>query len=106
MFDNYFAIAEDARIRHATSGNVQLILTQSYWYQTSTSALYRPMTTLSYLFNYAILGNGVAPAGYHWVNFALHAANIALVYLLGLLLSRIPSGVCHGCDLGGAPGAY
>jgi tetratricopeptide (TPR) repeat protein len=86
VFDNYFAIAEDARIRHATSGNVQLILTQSYWYQTSTSALYRPLTTLSYLFNYAILGNGVAPAGYHWVNFALHAANIALVYLLGLLL--------------------
>lgn len=86
VFDNYFAIAEDSRIRHATSGNVQLILTQDYWYQTSTSGLYRPLTTLSYLLNYAILGNGAAPAGYHWVNFALHAANIALVYLLGLLL--------------------
>src|SRR5205807_9565903 len=44
------------------------------------------LTTLSYLFNYAILGNGDRPAGYHWINFALHAANIALVYLLALLV--------------------
>jgi hypothetical protein len=86
VFDNYFVIAQDSRIRHATAGNVQLILTQSYWYQTNAATLYRPLTTLSYLFNYAILGNGVAPAGYHWVNFALHAVNIGLAYLLGLLL--------------------
>jgi tetratricopeptide (TPR) repeat protein len=36
--------------------------------------------------NYSVFGNGPHPAGYHWVNFALHAVNIALVYLLGLLL--------------------
>src|SRR5208283_725355 len=55
-------------------------------YKNSAASLYRPLTTFSYLFNYAILGNGVAPAGYHCVNFALHAVNIALVYLLGWLL--------------------
>ena len=51
-----------------------------------TTGLYRPLSTFSYLLNYAIFGNGPLPAGYHWVNFALHAVNIALVYLLGLLL--------------------
>src|SRR5579862_9061405 len=48
--------------------------------------LYRPFTTLSYLFNYAVLGSRTDPASYHWINFAVHALNIALVYLLGLLL--------------------
>jgi hypothetical protein len=86
VFDNRYVIAQDTRIRQATFRNAQLILTQDYWYGTADSALYRPVTTFSYLFNYTILGNGVAPAGYHWVNFALHAGNIALVYLLGWLL--------------------
>ncbi len=53
-----------------------------------TNGLYRPLTKISYLFNYAVLGSGPNPASYHWVNFALHAANILLVYLLGLLLLR------------------
>jgi tetratricopeptide (TPR) repeat protein len=51
-----------------------------------TTGLYRPLTTFSYLLNYAVFGNGPHPAGYHWVNFALHAVNIALVYLLGLFV--------------------
>jgi tetratricopeptide (TPR) repeat protein len=86
VFDNNLAILRDSRVHAATSGNLHLILTEEYWYQTSTSSLYRPLTTFSYLLNYAILGNGPHPAGYHWVNFALHAVNIALVYLLGLVL--------------------
>ena len=56
------------------------------WAFATASLPYRPLTTLSYLLNYAVLGNCPHPAGYHWVNFALHAVNIALVYLLGLLL--------------------
>ncbi|MGA2773848.1 MAG: hypothetical protein ABSG26_23870, partial [Bryobacteraceae bacterium] len=70
----------------ATSENLHLILTEEYWYNRTTTGLYRPLCTFSYLLNYAIFGNGPHPAGYHWVNFALHAVNIALVYLLGLLL--------------------
>jgi tetratricopeptide (TPR) repeat protein len=85
-FDNTGLILQDSRIRAATSENLHLILTQEYWYNRMTTGLYRPLTTFSYLVNYAIFGNGLHPAGYHWVNFALHAINIALVYLLGLLL--------------------
>jgi tetratricopeptide (TPR) repeat protein len=85
-FDNAAVILGDSRIRAATAENFQLILTDEYWYHQVNSGLYRPFCTLTYLLNYAIFGNGSHPAGYHWVNFALHAVNIALVYLLGLLL--------------------
>jgi hypothetical protein len=44
--------------------------------------LYRPVTTISYLFNYAILGNRDHPEGYHWINLALHLVNVLLVYAL------------------------
>jgi hypothetical protein len=50
------------------------------------SGLYRPLTTFSYLFNYSVLGNGTNPSGYHWLNFGLHAVNMGLVYLLGLVI--------------------
>jgi tetratricopeptide (TPR) repeat protein len=80
------AVLQDSRIRAATPENLHLILTEEYWYNRMTTGLYRPLTTFSYLLNYAIFGNGPHPAGYHWVNFALHAVNIALVYLLGLLV--------------------
>ena len=85
-FDNTGLILRDSRIRAATLENLHLILTEEYWYNWTTTGLYRPLCTLSYLLNYTILGNGPHPAGYHWVNFALHAVNIALVYLLGLLV--------------------
>ena len=86
IYDNRFVLVQDSRIRQVTEENVHLILTKDYWYKNSVSSLYRPLTTLSYLFNHAILGNGDAPAGYHAVNLVLHAANIALVYLLGWLV--------------------
>ena len=86
--DNATIILQDSRIRAATLSNVRLIFSQEYWYGNATTNLYRPMTTLSYLFNYAILGNGPHPAGYHWGNFGLHAVNILLVYLLGLRIFR------------------
>ena len=86
--DNAWVIQEDSRIQAATSENARLILTQDYSYRNSSSGLYRPLTTFSYLVNYTILGGGAHPAGYHWVNFALHAVNILLVYWLGLLLFR------------------
>jgi tetratricopeptide (TPR) repeat protein len=84
VFDNKLVILNDARIQAVTSENVALILDEQYWHGNLTSDLYRPLTTFSYLFNYAVLGNGPDPAGYHWVNFALHAVNIALVYALAL----------------------
>src|SRR5689334_14643852 len=82
VFDNT-VLMQDSRIKALTPENIDLILTQEYWYKWSLTGLYRPLTTFSYLFNYVILGNGSAPAGYHLVNFGLHAVNIALVYALG-----------------------
>src|SRR5205085_7427 len=87
-FDNTQAILLDLRVHAVTPENIHLILTQDYWYNSSTTGLYRPLTTLSYLFNYAVLGNGSRPAGYHWINFGLHAANVLLVYLAGLAIFR------------------
>jgi tetratricopeptide (TPR) repeat protein len=85
-FDNHIAIEQDTRIRAATSENLHAIFTEEYWYPSMTTGLYRPLTTLSYLFNYSLLENGANPSGYHWVNFVLHCLNIALVYFLGLAL--------------------
>jgi hypothetical protein len=70
------------RIHAATAENLQLILGHTYWWPYGESGLYRPVTTLTYLFNYAVLGNGDQPEGYHAINFLLHACNVLLVYLL------------------------
>ena len=86
VFDNESAILDDARVQVASLDNVHRILTEGYWVSQPTTDLYRPITTFSYLINFAILGNGANPAGYHWVNIILHALNVSLVYALGLLI--------------------
>jgi len=86
VFDSAMAITRDARIQAVTPRNLRLILTEEYWHGSTASGLYRPLTTFSYLLNYAVFGNGTHPAGYHWVNLALHAVNVSLVYLLGILV--------------------
>jgi tetratricopeptide (TPR) repeat protein len=50
--------------------------------------LYRPFTTLSYLFNYAVLGDGDKPSGYHSINLLLHLGNVLLAYALALRMVR------------------
>ncbi|MCX6627457.1 MAG: DUF1736 domain-containing protein, partial [Candidatus Solibacter sp.] len=85
--DNRGLILQNARVHAATAENLDLILGHTYWWPYGESGLFRPVTTLSYLFNYAILGNGEQPAGYHWINFLLHAGNVLLVYALGLRLA-------------------
>src|ERR1039458_2024546 len=80
--DNKGLIIQDPRIRTATMENVQLILRHTYWWPSGESGLYRPLTTLSYLFNYAILANYDQPAAYHWINLGLHFTNIILLSVL------------------------
>src|ERR1039458_5479167 len=80
--DNKALILEDPRLRAATPQNLDLIFQHTYWWPHGEAGLYRPLTTLSYLFNYAVLGNGARQAGYHWLNFVLHAGNVLLVYFL------------------------
>src|SRR5512141_1260129 len=84
--DSRQLILRDARVQALTRENLSLIFSHTYWWPIGESGLYRPLTTLSYLFNYAILGNHGQPAGYHWINFLLHAANVLLVYFLALRL--------------------
>jgi tetratricopeptide (TPR) repeat protein len=57
--------------------------------------LYRPFTTLTYLFNYAVLGDGDKASGYHSINLLLHLGNVLLAYALALRMVRkfLPS-VC------------
>jgi tetratricopeptide (TPR) repeat protein len=86
VFDNDWVILQDARVHAITSENLQLIFTEDYSYLHSSSGLFRPLTTLSFLFNYAVLGNGSEPAGYHGINLVLQAVNMTLVYALGLIL--------------------
>ncbi len=84
--DNKFIILEDPRLRDATPNNIRLIFHEDYWWPKAVSGLYRPLTTLSYLFNYHTLGNTDHAAGYHWINFFLHWANTVLVYFAVLVL--------------------
>src|SRR6185369_3095841 len=76
----------DPRIREVTSQNVGQILSHTFWWPNGEAGIYRPLTTLTYLLNYAILGNGRQPTGYHWINFLLHAGNVLLVFAVMLRL--------------------
>jgi tetratricopeptide (TPR) repeat protein len=86
--DSLVIVLRDPRIRKATAENLGLILRQEYWWPTVFAGLYRPVTTASFLLNYAIFGNGENATGYHWVNFLLHAGNIWLVYRLSVRLLK------------------
>jgi protein O-mannosyl-transferase len=81
------AVLQDNRIQANTSENVSRIFSEPYLHA-DIARDYRPLTTWSFLFNYAILGKGSDPASYHWLNFLLHALNIVLVYALALALFR------------------
>jgi len=81
-------LLREKQIYEATLQNVALIFQHTYWWPTGESGLYRPLTILSFLFNYAVLGNESSPEGYHWINFLLHAFNIALAFALTRRLVR------------------
>ena len=90
LLDNDAAILKDLRVHSVAKSQLYRILTEEYW-ETSPTGLYRPLTTLSFLFNYTVLGGGVDPEGYHWFNLILHMVNIGLVYALGIaVFEQIP----------------
>lgn len=84
--DGRQAILEDKRVHRATAENVALIVQHTYWWPYDESGLYRPLTTLSFLFDYAVLGHGDRPFGYHVFNLLLHAANALLLFAIALQL--------------------
>jgi len=86
--DNDPLILQDPRVHTFAAENVALIISHSAWWIPPEKGLYRPFTTLTYLFNYAVLGNGDQPAGYHCVNFLIHFINVLLCYGLALSVLR------------------
>ena len=82
ILDNIPIILQDTRLRSADWRSVREILARNYWWPSGDSDLYRPLTTLSYWFNYSVLGGGQNPAGYHAVNLLLHWLNAVLAFLL------------------------
>jgi len=87
VLDNGTVIGTDPRIRAVTHDNIYLIFHENYWWPAFESDLYRPLTTLSYLFNYSLLGDGPIPFGYHVVNFLLQWVNVCLVLVIVRRLS-------------------
>src|SRR5437763_10798881 len=81
-------LLQETQISAATLPNIELIFGHTYWWPTIETGLYRPFTILSFLFNYAVLGNGERPEGYHWINVVLHAGNILLAFAVALRLLR------------------
>ena len=88
IYDNATIIGRDPRIRQTTPQNIGAIFSGGYRDMSDTAGLYRPLTTLSYLVNYAVFGNGTRPPGYHWVNLVIHCVNVALAYALGIAVFR------------------
>ena len=84
--DSRDRILGDPRVATINGHNIVLILTQNYWWPTAFGNLYRPVTTLSYLFNGSVLPSRDEAAGYRIVNLLLHAGNALLLYLLVLRL--------------------
>lgn len=86
--DNKQLILRDPRVRALTSDNLQLIAQHTYWWPYGESGLYRPLTTLSYLFNFAVLGNAERPPGYHALNLLLHVTNVLLLWRVVQRMTR------------------
>src|ERR1700733_4029994 len=86
--DNDPLILQDSRVHAVTSENISQIVNRPAWIMPPEKGLYRPLTTLTYLFNYAALGNADQPFGYHFINFLIHFANVLLCYGLALGVLR------------------
>jgi hypothetical protein len=75
-------VLQDPRIWEVSAENLRLIAQNDYWWPTYSLGVYRPLTTLTYLLNWSVMGSGGSPAGYHLLNLLLHAVNVWLVFLL------------------------
>ena len=80
--DGNLIVQQDPRIREATAENIGHILDKPYYWPSQADVLYRPVTTFSFLVNYALLGNATRAGGYHWLNFLLHLLNAFLCFAL------------------------
>lgn len=82
VFDSRVIIGDDLRLREWNAENIGRIFTENYWWPSMRSNLYRPVATLSFAFEYAILGFRDKPIGYQLVNLLLHWSAAYLVFRL------------------------
>jgi tetratricopeptide (TPR) repeat protein len=75
-------LLRDTRIQALTPDNLGRIFTEPYWPAEFQLGLFRPLTTLSLLLNYAVLGNGSNGFGWHALNLLIHLLNVWFVYTL------------------------
>ncbi len=67
---------------------------QRIWFSTDSPSQYFPLTYTTFRLQYSLWG--LNPAGYHWVNLLLHAANSLLLWrLLHVLFRSLPSSSFH-----------
>ena len=86
--DAYFIVHTDPRVREFSLQNLHLLFARDYWWPQPSDTLYRPITLLSYLINFTILGDGERAAGYHAVNVLLHCINACLLFAFAARLFR------------------
>jgi tetratricopeptide (TPR) repeat protein len=87
VFDAQVLVGENPILRDASGASVVYLLTHDYWQPMATDGLYRPLTMLSFLFDYAVLGHADNAAPYVVENVLLHCVCAALVYALVWRLS-------------------
>src|ERR1700734_4206650 len=56
VLDSRFLVLQDPRVHQFNATNLDLIFNRPYLWSPVNSGLYRPFTTLTFLFNYAVLG--------------------------------------------------
>ena len=82
ILDNIPIILQDPRLRTVSWQGIHDIFAHGYWWPSGDSNLYRPLTTLTYWLNYALLDGGESPAGYHAINLFLHWSNAVLAFVV------------------------
>ncbi len=75
-------VTSDARVHAATRDNFRLIANRTYWSAVTSSTVFRPLVTLSWMLNYVGFGNRERALGYHVFNLAVHLINVILAWLL------------------------
>lgn len=89
VYDDNTYVVENRQIR--SIANIPNAFVSSYPPDSKEQGLYRPMVTISYIFDYAIWG--LNPKGFHLTNLILHILTSIIVYLLAfeIIKSRWPS---------------
>lgn len=91
VYDDNTYIVENRQIR--SIANIPNAFVSSYPPDSKEQGLYRPMVTISYIFDYAIWG--LNPKGFHLTNLILHILTSIIVYLLAfeIIKTQWPSAV-------------